>query len=145
MTPDVNVLVAASRSDHPHHGCALDWLNQALADCARGRDLHLLPMVIAGFMRLVTHPKVFPDPTPIDRAVEFVEALLDHAGVTVPTLGSEQPVLRTLCLEHGLTGNRIPDAWIAAVVIVNGSHLVTLDRGFGGMLGTRSLTVLNPE
>ena len=26
MTPDVNVLVAASRSDYPHHGVALDWM-----------------------------------------------------------------------------------------------------------------------
>ncbi|MDT8410795.1 MAG: hypothetical protein RQ741_14460 [Wenzhouxiangellaceae bacterium] len=47
--------------------------------------------------------------------------------------------------DSGLTGNRIPDAWIAAVVIVHGGHLVTFDRGFGGMLGTRSLTVLRPE
>jgi uncharacterized protein len=29
MTPDVNVLVAASRSDHPHHGPALTWLDAA--------------------------------------------------------------------------------------------------------------------
>jgi TIR domain len=37
MTPDVNVLVAASRSDHPHHGPALTWLDAALDDCEKGR------------------------------------------------------------------------------------------------------------
>jgi len=26
MTPDVNILVAASRIDHPHHIAALSWL-----------------------------------------------------------------------------------------------------------------------
>lgn len=31
MTLDVNVLVAASRSDHPHHGVALDWLEKAIS------------------------------------------------------------------------------------------------------------------
>lgn len=29
MTPDVNVLVAASRSDHPHHAIAREWLEAA--------------------------------------------------------------------------------------------------------------------
>ena len=33
MTPDVNVLVAASRSDHPHHWVAHSWLQDALAAC----------------------------------------------------------------------------------------------------------------
>lgn len=36
VTPDGNVLVAASRSDHPHHCCAMDWLEGALAAAARG-------------------------------------------------------------------------------------------------------------
>ena len=60
MTPDVNVLVAASRSDHPHHGPALTWLDAALDDCEKGRALAIFPMVAAGLLRLVTHthPKV---------------------------------------------------------------------------------------
>lgn len=45
MTPDVNVLVEASRSDHPHHRCAMDWVEGALAAAARGDRLRLLPMV----------------------------------------------------------------------------------------------------
>lgn len=58
MTPDVNVLVAASRSDHPHHATAHAWLEQALVDASRGSALKLQPMVIASFLRLVTHPKI---------------------------------------------------------------------------------------
>ena len=64
MTPDVNVLVAASRSDHPHHQSAITWLEAALTNCSRGERLRLLPMVAAGFLRLVTHPRVFVEPTP---------------------------------------------------------------------------------
>ena len=52
MTPDVNVLVAASRSDHPHHAFARAWLEQALIDANQGAALKLQPMVIASFLRL---------------------------------------------------------------------------------------------
>jgi predicted nucleic acid-binding protein len=31
MAPDINVLLGASRSDHPHHVPALKWLNRAVA------------------------------------------------------------------------------------------------------------------
>ena len=67
VTPDVNVLVAAFRADHPHHRSALDWLNQARAACEAGRaPLRVLPMVLCGFLRLVTNPKVFAQPDSID-------------------------------------------------------------------------------
>ena len=60
MTPDVNVLVAAFRADHPHHADARKWLGLARAACAAGQDsLAVLPMVLAGFLHLVTNPKVF--------------------------------------------------------------------------------------
>jgi hypothetical protein len=42
MTPDVNVLVAASRADHPHHQTALTWLTQAMAHARTHADLRLL-------------------------------------------------------------------------------------------------------
>jgi predicted nucleic acid-binding protein len=60
MTPDVNVLIAAFRRDHQHHAVALQWLDDARVACAEGRTaLALLPMVIAGFIRLVTNRRVF--------------------------------------------------------------------------------------
>jgi hypothetical protein len=53
MTPDVNVLVAASRADHPHHGVARIWLEGALYSAETGAVLTLMPMVLANFLRLV--------------------------------------------------------------------------------------------
>jgi predicted nucleic acid-binding protein len=50
MTPDVNVPVAASRGDHPHHAVAHRWLEQAIADTGTGSPLRLPPMVIASFL-----------------------------------------------------------------------------------------------
>ena len=116
MTPDVNVLVAASRSDHPHYGAARRWLETALNDAAAGRGLLLLPMVVASFLRLVTHPKVFVSPTPIAEAVNFIEVLLTAPGVRMPEIGAEWPKLRESCLTRKLGANDIPDAWLAATV-----------------------------
>ena len=142
MTPDVNVLVAASRSDHPHHKPALRWLEDAVADAAAGRGLLLLPPVVASFLRLVTHPKIFVAPTPIADAVAFVDALLALPGVRMPEIGAEWPRLRDLCVAKKLTANDVPDAWLAAAVRELGDHLVTFDTDFRRLLGRAEFSLL---
>lgn len=142
MTPDVNVLVAASRHDHPHHERALAWLEEALVNSAEGRSLAILPMVAAGFLRLVTHPKVFMEPTPVEAALAFLRAMLDSPGVILLSLGNEWPEVERLCAQHSLTGNAIPDAWIAAAAQSHHSHLVTFDKGFRKLLKSSMVTVL---
>jgi len=145
MTPDVNVLIAASRSDHPHHKIAYLRLEQAIAACVEGASLKLMPMVVASFLRLVTHAKIFVKPTPVEEAVGFIDALLAMPGVEMPTLGVEWPMLRQLCIAKKLTANDIPDAWLAAAVIQLGEHLVTFDADFKKLLGRTQVTVLLPE
>ncbi len=144
MTPDVNVLVAASRSDHPQHRPALAWLSGALADCESGGTIEILPMVAAGFLRLVTHSKVFIEPTPVAEAVAFLRAVMKVPGVEWISLGPEWPALEQLCLGKKLQGNAIPDAWIAAAVKARHGHLVTFDRDFSRLLERSELTLLAP-
>ncbi len=145
MTPDVNVLVAASRVDHPHHAVALAWLAESLAACGRGQRFNLLPMVAAGFLRLVTHPRVFARPTPIIDAQDFLAAVLNTPGVEMARLGDEWPLFEQLCATHRLSGNAIPDAWIAAAVQANHEHLATFDRVFRRFLPPNALTILTPK
>lgn len=142
MIPDVNLIVAASREDHVHYEPASAWLNRSVAACGADNSIEILPMVAAGFLRLVTNARVFVEPTPIGQALEFVEALLRIPGVAMPDTGSEWPALRDLCRTHRLTGNDIPDAWIAATVMTLRGHLVTFDAGFSRWLGRSELTVL---
>ncbi len=144
MTPDVNILVAASRSDHPHHGAASAWLDEALDDCEKGRPLAIFPMVAAGFLRLVTHPKVFVQPTPAEAALAFLRAVLNSPRVEMPRLGGEWPAFERLCEHHRLTGNDIPDAWIAAAVLAHHDHLVSFDKGFRRFLKAKEFTLLEP-
>ena len=144
MTPDVNVVVAASRSDHPHHAVARAWLEQAVTAAGAGAAFTLIPMVLASFLRLVTSPKIFQQPTPIEDAVAFVDALLASPGVRLAALGPEWPRLRQLCLDKHLSGNDLPDAWLSAAVAHLGEHLVSFDRDFRKLLARSQFTLLAP-
>lgn len=144
MTPDVNVLVAASRTDHPHHAIAHAWLEQALDACGTGAAFTLMPLVLASFLRLVTSPRIFQQATPIDDAVAFVDTLLASPGVQLAALGPEWPKLRQLCLDQQLGGNDVPDAWLSAAVAQLGEHLVSFDRDFRKLLARGQFTLLAP-
>jgi hypothetical protein len=144
MTPDVNILVAASRADHPHHAAARKWLEGALAAAQDGAAFTVMPMVLASVLRLVTSPKIFQMPTPIADAVAFIDAILAMPGVQLATLGPEWPKLRQLCLDKQLGGNDLPDAWLSAAVEQLGEHLVSFDRDFRKLLTRSRFTLLEP-
>ncbi len=144
MTPDVNVLLAAARLDHPHHAVAHAWLQEALAAAVRGTPLCLQGMVAASFLRLATHPKVFREPTPIEAALDFVNALLECPGVLQPALAEEWPELCELCAEWQISANDVPDAWLAAAVLRQSDHLVSFDSGFSRWLPRSRFTHLKP-
>lgn len=105
------------RSIHPHHAVASAWLQGALAACATGANTRLLPLVVASFFASGDPPQNFPDATPIDQAVAFVDALLAQPGVDMPAVGSEWPLMRQLCLDRQIKANDVPDAWLASAVL----------------------------
>jgi len=75
---DVNVLVYAHRPESPGHAALRAWLD----DARRATEPLGLPSVVAsGFLRVVTHPKIFKDPTPLPTALAFVDALLSSPGL----------------------------------------------------------------
>jgi len=144
MTPDINVLVAAFHRDHAHHRVARGWLEQTVVACERGQRLLLLPMVCAGFLRVVTHARVFSLPAPARDATAFIDALLTVPGCEWLHLGNEWPAFARLCAQRGLAGNLVQDAWIAMAVRGHGAHLITFDRDFGSLLEAHEFTLLRP-
>lgn len=143
MTPDINVLVAAFRPDHPHHTAARAWLGEARVACEAGQaTFRVLPMVLAGFLRLVTNTQVFAERDSIEDALDFAQELLATPGAELASCGEEWPLLRQKLREQALAGNQFPDAWIAACVEHLGEHLVTFDRDFRRLLHARSQTLL---
>lgn len=99
-------------------------------------------MVVASFLRLVTHPRVFLQPSPTYLAIDFVDALLALPGCQWLELSSEWPHMAALCRDRALQANQIPDAWIAAAVRRHGAHLVTFDRDFSKWLDRHEYTWL---
>lgn len=99
-------------------------------------------MVLASFLRLVTSPRIFRLPTPIEDAVAFVDALLASPGVHLATSGTEWSKWRQLRIDRQLTGNDLPDAWLAAAVSCLGEHLVGFHRDFRKLLGRSQFTLL---
>ena len=144
MIPDVKVLVAAFRADHSTHETARAWLSQARNDCAQGREsLALLPMVVTGFLGLVTNSRVFTNPDSVKDAIAFMDVVLESPGVELRACGDEWPLLRNMLLTLGLQGNLVTDAWIASTVQALSEHLVTFDRDFTRLLPARDLTLLS--
>lgn len=145
MTPDVNLLVAAMREDHPHHAIALQHLEDARQDIAASsgtRSLVLLGAVVASFLRIVTHRAVFAKPSPLRAATDFIDALLASPGATYLSAGSNWANFRQLCLHAKVTDNLVPDAWIAAAVLQSGDTLHTFDRDFKKLLPAKHLHLI---
>jgi toxin-antitoxin system PIN domain toxin len=144
MLPDVNVLVAAHHSSHPHHRIAADWLQGTLTS-ANGQVMRLPMAVISGFLRLVTHPKIFSHPATAAQAVDFIDWLLDDPAVRLLDSTQEWPSLRQLVLDKAMSANQIPDAWLAAMALSLGEPFVTFDRDFRRLLPPSLLVVLRQE
>ena len=144
MTPDVNVLVAAARAGHPHNRVAVDWL-RAATTAAAGRPVVLLPVVVAGFLRVVRIDKIAPTLIFAAGALAFIEALLGQPNVGLAPSRDEWPRFADLYRQYEPRGGGVTDIWIAAAVLTLGEHLVTLDRGFRKLLPPDQLTVPAPN
>ena len=70
--PYVNVLIYAHREDAPERYAA--WL-QALT--ASDEPFALSDVVLSGFLRIVTNPREFDPPTPMETALVFCQRLVD--------------------------------------------------------------------
>lgn len=143
MIPDVNLVVAAARPDHAHHALAKSWWLEAIATATDERPIYLLPVVVSGFLRVVTHPRVFNVPSSIAEATDHIDALLKLPHVNLLDAQPRWSDFRQLCVEKSLTGNAIPDAWIAATVTAVSGHLDTFDRGFRKLLKRSQVTIIS--
>jgi toxin-antitoxin system PIN domain toxin len=130
---DVNVLVYAHRTDAPRHKEFLRWWNEtARSDQAFG----VADLVLSGFLRVVTHPRVFDPPSPLDSALRFVEEVKTRANFVGVKPGARHwEIFVRLCRSANARGNLIPDAYLAALSIESGSEWITTDRGYARFPG----------
>ncbi len=125
---DVNVLIAAHRSDHPHHEVVRPWFDRAMG----ASEAFTVPDIVSvGFVRIVTNRRVVAAPSPAAEALGFLLTVVMQPGHVSLTPGPHHHELfRRACLEGDATGDLVPDAYLAALAIEHGGTLVSLDRDF---------------
>jgi uncharacterized protein len=132
---DVNVLVYAHRSEAAEHTRYRAWLEEARVS---HELLGVSDLVLSGFLRVVTHPRVFREPTRLATALEFADALRLSPAVQSLLPGDRHwAIFKDLCRRVQAVGNVVPDAFLAALAIEQGATWVTADRTFGRFPGLR--------
>jgi toxin-antitoxin system PIN domain toxin len=128
VLPDVNVLVNAFRDDMPQHDLSAGWIEKQInGPAAYG----MADRVVEGFIRIVTHPRGFHDPAPIETAVDFARGLTERSNCVRVTPGGRQwELFLALAIATKAGGNSVADAWLAALAIESGSEWITWDKGF---------------
>jgi toxin-antitoxin system PIN domain toxin len=136
---DVNVLVYAHRPESADHERYRDWLERIRRD---DQPLALSSLVLSGFLRVVTHHRVFREPTPLATAVEFVETLRSSPNAVSVSPGERHwQIFLALCGEIDARGNDVSDAYHAAIAVESGATWYSADRGFARF---RSLSWAHP-
>lgn len=137
---DTNLLVYAHREDSPWHKKAYS----CLVEMAEGRIPWTIPWpCIHEFLSIVTHPRIFSPPTPLNKAIDQVDAWLESPSLTLISESTDYwPILRSDIKTGKVSGPLVHDARIAVLCQLHGvSELWTADRDFSRFPG---LTVRNP-
>lgn len=133
MLPDVNVLVIARRRDQDDHERIREWLE---AEVNSSRPFALADMAVAGFLRIVTNPRVYARPTPLEGAIQAIDVLAAQPNCVPVSAGAGHwPILRQLLRDADARGNLVPDAQLAAIAVEHGATVATRDRGFARFSG----------
>ena len=132
---DVNVLIYAHREDADRHDEYAKWLReQATAETAFGMS----DLILSGFVRVVTHPRIFKTPSPLPAALTFANSLRALPNALPVSPGERHWAIFTgLCEAAGARGNLVPDAYLAALAIESGAEWITTDRDFSRFPGLR--------
>lgn len=125
---DVNVLVYAHRQDVKDHMLYLRWLESIInSNIAYGFS----ELVLSGFIRIVTHPKIFEQPSTVESAVAFAQQIRTGSHAISLAAGNQHWKIFLDCIEQiSAKGNDVPDAYHAALAKEWDCEWVTTDKGF---------------
>jgi len=129
------VLVYAHRADAPGHPRYRTWLREVMqSDAAYGMS----DLVLSAFLRIVTHPRVFRDPTPLSTALVFAAEVRDRPNCIGVSPGERHwDIFTRLCRAVGARGSLVPDTFLAALAIESGIEWITTDRDYARFPGLR--------
>lgn len=125
---DLNLLLYAINEDAPRHRSAKAWWEACLSG---ETPVGLAWLVVLGFLRVTTHPRVMPSPLSAREAVSVVDDWLQQPMVRLVEPSERHwEILTTLLDELGTAGNLTSDAHLAALAIEHGARLCSTDNDF---------------
>ncbi len=137
---DANVLLHAINQRAREHNAAAAWMGAALSG---GEAMAFAWTVVLAFLRLSTHPAVFPRPLSASQAAEAIEAWLGAPpAIVVEPTRRHLALVRGLLEQAGTAGNLVNDAHLAALALEHGATIVSFDRDFARFEG---LALHRPE
>jgi uncharacterized protein len=123
---DTNILVYAHRADSPWHEAAY-----GLLESLSGTEWAIPWPCIHEFLAIVTHPKIFDPPTPLDDAVAAIESWRASNLVVLGETEEHWMTLRDLLVRGKAIGPQVHDARIAALCVQHAiDELWSADRDF---------------
>jgi uncharacterized protein len=130
---DANILIGAFRPDDPDHAVLKGWLEGTFSE---GLSVTFPALVEVAFLRIVTHPKIFGVPSPLEEALGFLRAI-HESGLfqEAPWAPRARARWQHWCRELGLHGNDVNDAYLAATAAEARCRLVSRDGGFSRFPG----------
>jgi len=132
---DLNVLLYAVNADAAQHSILREWWEKAVND---EEIVGLAWVVLLGFLRLATNPRVFPRPLAPDAAAAKLDAWLALENVrVVREKDNHWQTLKSLLGGAGTAGNLTTDAHLAALAQCHDAVLVSCDTDFSRFKGLR--------
>jgi len=126
---DANVLLYAVNERSAEHVVARRWLDGALAGSV---PVGFAWIVVLAFVRLATHPSVFPRPLSPEDAISTVrDWLAQPAAVVIEPSPRHLALLDGLLRSSGTAANLVNDAHLAALAMEHGAGIVSFDADFG--------------
>jgi toxin-antitoxin system PIN domain toxin len=128
LLPDVNVFVYAHRADEPTHDAYTVWLEEVIAG---PEPFGLSVLVAVAFVRIVTNPKIYADPTPLDVALASMDRIASHPRCRIVAPATDHyGKVAELCRATKARAKLVADAQHAALAIAEGCTWVTRDGDF---------------
>ena len=126
---DAIILLYAANASSPANARAVAFLEE----CTARGELMCLPWpTVMAFLRIGTHPSIFPEPLTCAQAEDYITALLELPHVrTISELEGFWSVYQEVSGDVLPRGNLVPDAHLAAILKQNGIiRLFTNDADF---------------
>ena len=131
---DVNVLIYAFRRDSERHAVCKYWLDNIVRSDAQ---FGLSPLALSGLARIVTNPRIFVQPSPIEEVFAFCDGLFEPASLR--DRASWAAALANISAKCASKPERaaslVADAWFAALAIEHGCAWISYDRDYARFPG----------